>query len=517
MPSELILSGPYPRRRIGVSARALPVATATALAAAYLLTHPRSPDLAAQLLRVKLFVAEGPFGVWNNWWYAGHALPGYSVLFPALGWLLSPQLAGALGAVTAAACFDALARDRFGDRARLGSLWFAAGTATELLSGRLTFVVGLAAALATALALQRRRTAPALAAALLTGLISPVAALFAALAGAATMTSPALSKTAGAATATAALLPVLATTLIFGGPAGPEPFALSALLPIPILAAAALLATPTTHRPLRAGLVLYAAGCLLAYAVPNPVGGNAARLAALTAGPLAALLITRRRVLLLAALPLLYLQTQGAVRDVTQAQTDPSTTAAYYQPLLTFLTEQPGPPFRIEIPFTRDHWEAYELERAGRDRIPLARGWERQLDTADNPLFYDNRLTATRYGRWLHASAVRFVALPDAPLDPSARREASLIEAGLPYLHLVERDPHWRIYAVDRPTPIVGGAATLTAMGPDWLRLRATRPGIALIRIRYSWLWRGGRLDRQGDFLGLRVRRAGTIVLRAGL
>ena len=69
--------------------------------------------------------------------------------------------------------------------------------------------------------------------------------------------------------------------------------------------------------------------------------------------------------------------------------------------------------------------------------MPLARGWERQLDEKANPLFYDGRpLTPERYHRWLRESAVRWVALPDAPLDYSAEAEARLLERGLPYLRL---------------------------------------------------------------------------------
>ena len=62
--------------------RILPTFTAGIIALAYVLIAPRSEDLAAHLLRAKLFAAEGWFGIWNNWWYGGHNLPGYSVLFP---------------------------------------------------------------------------------------------------------------------------------------------------------------------------------------------------------------------------------------------------------------------------------------------------------------------------------------------------------------------------------------------------------------------------------------------------
>src|SRR5205807_1875278 len=155
-------------------------------------------------------------------------------------------------------------------------------------------------------------------------------------------------------------------------------------------------------------------------------------LGSLMAGPFAALVLWRRRNLLLAvlALPLLWLEWQAPIRDVTTSAGDPAVSAAYYQPLLSFLARQSGPPFRVEIPFTRFHWETYQVA----PRFPLARGWERQLDIKYNHLFYDGTLTPREYDAWLHRLAVRFVAVPDARLDFSAHKELSLIDSGLPFL-----------------------------------------------------------------------------------
>src|SRR5947207_2466782 len=83
--------------------------------------------------------------------------------------------------------------------------------------------------------------------------------------------------------------------------------------------------------------------------------------------------------------------------------------------------------------------------------------------------------------RWLHANAVRFVAAPDAQLDYSAQAEMALIDRGLPYLHLVMRSRHWRVYEVAQARPIVEGPATLQTMGPDSLSLRARRPARLLV------------------------------------
>jgi hypothetical protein len=487
------------------------------IAAAYVIIAPRSEDLAAHLLRSKLFATEG-FGLWNNWWYGGHNVLGYSVLFPPLAALLTPQLIAAISVPLSAALFESLVHRRFGDDALLGAWWFAIGASANLLTGRLTFALGLALAVGTALALQRERPATAAALAFLTALASPVDALFAALAGAATAIDAYTKKRQirpvlpGIAVIAAAAIPVLALAIAFPE-GGTEPFAFSALWPIVLIS---LLLIPMIHRrdtALRVGAALYALGCLASFAIPSPVGSNVIRLGPLLAGPLVALLWWRRRtVALLAVAPvLLYLQWQAPVRDVRTADDNREVTFAYFQPMMTYLSRQPGPAFRIEIPFTLFHWEAYEAA----PEFPLARGWERQLDTKYNGLFYDGKLTPARYDAWLHQLAVGYVAVADAELDYSAKQEVALIDRGLPFLRLVHRTRHWRIYAVRDPTPIATGAATLTALGPNWLQLRVRTAGPAEIRVRWSPYWAitqgSGCVAPSGGFTKLTVTRPGAV------
>ncbi len=130
----------------------------------------------------------------------------------------------------------------------------------------------------------------------------------------------------------------------------------------PLLVAGSLLAVVAqrSSRPrVSLAVVLYLAGCLLAYFVPTPVGSNAVRLGQLVAGPLAALLLVPRRAWLLLALaagPLIYLQAHDAITDLEHGS--PASTAAYYRPLIAFLQRQPGI-WRVEVPFTEGHWESY--------------------------------------------------------------------------------------------------------------------------------------------------------------
>ena len=71
------------------------------------------------------------------------------------------------------------------------------------------------------------------------------------------------------------------------------------------------------------------------------------------------------------------------------------------------------------------------------------------------------------------------MALPDAPLDDSAKAEAALIRAGQPYLHETWHGEHWRLYSVDGATPL---GAHLE--GPDGF---STRGG--LVRVRWTPYW----------------------------
>jgi hypothetical protein len=499
--------------------RVAPTLLAAVLAAAYVIIAPPSRDLPAHLFRAQLFRAAG-FTIWNNLWYAGHHVLGYSVLFPPVSATLTPQLAAAIAAVGTAAVFEPLARRNFGPEAWLGALVFGVAAATNLYAGRLVFAFGLLPAIGAALALDRRRTTLAAMLAVLTALSSPVAALFLAVFATAAAIGalyaerrlpPALP---GVVVTLAALVPVGLLSIAFPE-GGREPFAFSALWPIAVLGIGALLALPRDAVKLRAGVAIYTLGTITAYLIPSAVGGNAARLGTMMAAPLAALLWWRNRVALLAlvAVPLLYLGWQAPIRVISAASGQPSTTAAFYQPLLRFLARQGGPPFRIEIPFTEFHTEAYVVG----SHFPLARGWERQLDIEDNPLFYGGRLTAASYENWLRSAAVRFVAVPAAPLDYSAVSEAALIRRGLPYLRLARRTRDWRIYAVRSPTPIVSGAATLTGLHADSLALEADRTGTAIVRVRFTPYWMlsegAGCVSPDGDYTKLRIDRPGAMAL----
>ncbi|HEY4097229.1 MAG TPA: hypothetical protein VGM33_17030 [Baekduia sp.] len=485
---------------------------AALLAAIYLVLDPPSADLAAQDYRTWLFEHAGPT-LWDNGWYAGHHVPAYSVIFPPLAALIGTRLAGALSAVLAAWAFERLALHLRGEQGRPAALWFATATAVSLVTGRLTFALGLAFGLLAVLALARGRLWLCALAGALTALASPVAAAFLAL-GLVAWGVTHRRWTTTALLCAATLAPALVLTVLF--PEGGDfPFAASAFWPSLAATLLVLAVLPGPQKTLRLGVALYALLLVVSAAITSPMGGNAVRLGALFAGPLVALALwpDRRRTVLLLLLPLAYWQVSSPINDAVLASRDASTHAAYYDGMLRFLTTRPGDPFRIEIPFTDNHQESAQVA----PHVPLARGWERQLDRKVNPLFYgDAPLTPARYRRWLDDNAVRYVALADAPLDYSAAAEAALVRTQPSYLHEVFHDAHWRIYEVANAAPLASGAgARVTAMDSDTLDLDVPRAGRVVVRVRFTPYWRivrgQGCVAPAGDWTALTIRAPGHV------
>jgi len=470
--------------------RSAPWLLATALALAWLAFAPPTPDLAAQVYRAGLFDREG-FTLFNANWYGGHHTPAYSILFPPLGALLGVRVVGVLAAVASAVLFERIARRHFGERARWGALVFAAGTAADLLIGRLTFAVGVALALAAVLALQRGHRRSGLALALGCTLASPVAGLFLALAGGAHWMAS--RQPIGLWVAAAAFAPAVALSVLFPE-GGSQPYSAGTLASIVLCCALLLWLLPRRERALRSGTLLYLGAALLAFAIATPMGGNASRLGVAFAGPL--LLCTalaagdprRRYGMVAATIVLLGWQWWAPVRETIKGADDPSGQAAYFAPLLHFIDSRAETTVRVEVPFTRLHWESVHVARD----VPLARGWVTQLDVKYNPLFRTQaaaRLSPERYRQWLRREGVRYVALPDVALDPTGRAEGALVRSGLPYLRPVHRSRHWAIYEVLGTPGLADGVGRLTRLTAQSFELDVPRPGFTLVRVRFTPYW----------------------------
>jgi hypothetical protein len=494
MESHALTGRPSPLARVRSRLRehrltpALPVAFV--LVGAWLLLAPRSPDLAAQTYRATLFEHFG-FTLWDDNWYAGHHLPGYSLVFPWLALLLGIRLVGVLAVLVSTVAFERIAFTVYGPRARWGAACFALAAAGDLWIGRITFALGVCFATLAVLALVRER--PWLAG-LLTAVCvatSPVAGLLLALAGA-THVLATRRALAGLALVLPALLVILPLEALFPE-GGWEPFAASSVIATLGVALAFLYAVPRRERLLRIGALFYL-GITVLSILPTPMGSNIDRYAVLLAGPLLLCALGRDGwrssgrpfAAIVVAVALIVVWTGwGPVRESAGVIGDPSTSAAYYTPLTRFLVTHGGPLVRVEVPFTHSHWEAALLA----PRFSLARGWERQLDTKNDHIFFKVPLTAPAYRAWLRNNAVSYVALPDVRLDGSSDEEAALIRHGMPYLREVFSSAHWRVFAVLDPAPLASAPAVLTGLGHDSFTLRFAAPGRSLVRLHHTRYW----------------------------
>jgi hypothetical protein len=469
-------------------------------------------DLAAHEYRAWLSGTDSIPALWNLQWYGGHHVPGYSLLFPPLASLIGAPAAVALCGVAAAAALARLAREH------PAAAWLlAAGAAANMVIGRGPFLMGIALA---ALALQWPRDSwHARFAALLTAAASPVAALFLCLIALA-------DRRFKLVVGPAALVLALA---VFFPEGGAERFVATAFWPMLALTVAAARLLPGRWR---IGAIAYALALCAAFLIDTPMGHNAVRLGVL-AGPAALAVAGRgpRPVLIAVGAGLLYLSVLPAVRAVVESQGDPAAEAAFHAPLLEFLDGAAAPGDRVEVVFTRNHWEAFHVAK----RWPLARGWERQLDLKYNALFYKGSdpfcrikiksLTCQKgsdpfvvaFERWLRREGVRWVALPEAPLDFSAREEAALLRRGAPFLRPALTAPGWRVWELRDAPPPVEGPGRIVSTGPQRIVLHADGAGTLRLRYRWTRYWtvtRGrARLGERDGRLDVRALGPGAIEL----
>ena len=476
----------------------------------------RGVDQAAQFYRVMEFRLHG-LTLWDGGWYGGNLPLGYSVLFPALGAVLGLQVVAVAAAVVATWAFDRVVTYNFGSRP-LGTWYFAVCTLLPVMIGQLPFLTGEAFGLAALLALQKGWRPVALVLGLLAALCSPLAAAFLAMVCLAWAAYGTGRRLWFIATAAVSLAIIGAIGLVFPGQ-GAFPFPWQGLVVTELLCLTAVTPLVRTTPAVRLGALLYGAATLFSFMVPNPLGGNAPRLAASIGVPLLACFLTApsptlarmrparvvswitrgrnidlgprwRVAALILIVPFAVWQWAPTDTVVTTPSQHPELQQSFYQPLLTELHQVAPGPVRVEIPPTLEHWEAAFVA----PYVSLARGWERQLDVANNPLFYTkDGLTPATYQAWLDNNGITWVALPTAPLDYAAVDEGRLLQSGtVPGLRLVWANNHWRLWHVDSSPGLVSGPATLTMLEPDHLVLQVSQPGTITVRVRYTAFWRVG-------------------------
>jgi hypothetical protein len=499
---------------LGQAVRARPWLLTAALCALSLGLGLTGPDTPAQEYRVWLFEHAGA-RLWDDQWYGGHTIPGYSVLFPPLGALFGAQLLAALSCVASTALVARLLRGPRRCRGHdLPILWFAVVTVADLIVGRGPFALGLAFGGLALVGVRERRPWIGWLGAVCSSLASPLAGGFVLLVGTALLGSLAWRRVMPLAGA----LSGIAVSMIFPEE-GIQPFPALTYLSLMALIGGGLLVVPRRERAVRRGLLLWALAATVFFLVPSTMGGNITRPATLLAGPMAAVLLARRpRLLLIVAVPLIGWSI-GPVQGALATQGDPSASPSYYTGLLNYLDRDgPVPVGRVEVPFTQAHWEA----RYVAPRVPMARGWLRQADSKYNALFYNGTLTAATYHQWLLSHGVRYIALPDVPLDSSARAEAALLRSGLPYLTPVWHNAEWQVWVVADSPGLVSGPAKLTELGVSSVAVDFAEPGVATVLVHYTGYWtitQGAAcvFRAAGGWTGILTAQPGPVRLEAHL
>ncbi|MFS8201600.1 hypothetical protein ACLVWQ_23255 [Streptomyces sp. CWNU-52B] len=489
-------------------------------------------DLAAQEAWAD-FASRHSGSAYSLFWYGGMHTANYS--------LISPYLMAAFGVRTVtvaaglvAAWLAAALLVRTGIRRPLGPALLASlALWCNVASGRTTFALGVALALAACVTLTReRRTPSAVAYAALSAMASPVAGLFLVVAGA----GHALvrDRARAAALIVPPVLVVGATTLLFPF-TGEQLMPASRIWPPALLGVVVLTLAPRDWLVLRRGAAVYAAGTVLTFLVPSPVGTNVERLAELfaPAALLAALLAVpgsasgsgdpvesrwrrnrRRRVALTMALVFSVCWVGKKTVDDLEVSTVVPAWAHDTTSVVAALDRLGADRTRVEVVPARNHREATALA----PHVNLARGWNRQLDMERGRLFYDGTFSAETYRAWLDRWAVGFVVLPSGKPDGFAEDEARLVRDGTPWLEPVWQDTNWRVYRVRGAVPLVSSPASVVRADSAEVVVRVPRPGTVTVRVAYSpWLYaEGGCLKKEGEFTRLTVTSPGEYRISSG-
>ncbi|MGW0902197.1 hypothetical protein [Streptomyces sp. NPDC002853] len=493
----------------------LPTLPLYAVWAAFLATG--GGDLAAQEAWAR-FASEHGAAAYGLFWYGGMHTANYSLISPylmaAVGVKTVTVVSGVAGAWLVAALVERTGMRRPLWPAVLASLavW------CNVASGRTTFALGIAFGFAACLMLVReRRVVAAVVCAALATMSSPVAGLFLVVAGAAYF----LVRDWGRAAALMVppVVVVGVTTALF-------PFSGEHLMPFdrifpPVLFGLALIvAAPREWRVLRWGAGVYAAGTVLTYLIPSPIGTNVERLAELLAPAalLGALLMPAlsrvRRVVLTVALVLSTAWVGQKTADDLTVSTAVPKWAADTEGVVRELERLGADRGRVEVVPARNHREATALA----PYVNMARGWNRQLDIERGRLFYDGSFSATTYRAWLDKWAVGYVVLPSGKPDGFAEDEAALVASGPKWLEPVWRDAHWRVFRVKDAVPMVSRPATVVKSTGSAMVVRVPTRGPVTLRLVYSpWLRaEGACLERHGEFTRLTVSAPGTYTISSG-
>ena len=494
---------------------ALPVVAAAlglavVLATVYLALPLSGTDLSAAEAH-RDFAARHPLTPIDLRWYGGVNQFGYSLLSQLVTVALGSQLAGAVALVVASALLAHLLVRTGARRPYLAALAGAACIAANLVSGRIAYALGVAAALGALDLLLARRPVLASVAAILTAALSPVAGLFLGLVALGLLLRRELRGSALVVGAVTAIV-LLVQALLFGDggtntiSAKDTRHAVALLLLVAVLVGA---------REVRVVALVTAALTVTLLLVPNPVGLTVMRLPVMFAIPVLVAFTSRRLVAAAAVLAVLWYQPPLLTADWHHRGEDVAQ-RAYFTPLADQLAAR-HPTGRVEVVPTRDYWEAAWI--ASPD-VALARGWLRQADTRWNPLFFQGKLTDEAYRAWVLDNAVQYVAVPRTHTSWVGARERKLLAAPPSWLQLIWEDPNWRLFRVADASSIVAAPGSLSSLSDAELRFDAPQAGRYEVKLRWSrWLTAGSGVcvRKQGNWTELDVKAPGTVTLTSSL
>jgi hypothetical protein len=479
-----------PRRELLLAA-----ALTAAFAALVLAVGPAPGDAPVHLYRT-LLVRDGAL-VWDNFWYAGtYPLASYSLLYYLPAALVGNLPLVFFAAVASTVLFASIALREWGRAALWPSRVFGVLAAAPMFTGLYAYSLGFTTMLATLKLLQLRRLWLAAVLGALTVGFSPLAFVFLCL----IVGSYAVWRRRiavrhiwfGVGLALAAGIE-LAALVFFPASTGTYPFHWIDFAGVLVVTSLGVLVARKARGggPLVAFYALWGLGSVVVYVVPTPLGDNWTRLSAFVFPVMlltASLAGFRPRRLVVLALATAFAYNVVPYALLVPSRLDNNTQrASFWQPAIRFLRQHEQPGYRVEVVPTAEHWEAYWVPKAG---LPLARGWYRQLDVADNPALYAKNLDASAYRRWLRSAAVRYVLLSTtAPLDwEGGPQEARVVRSSRSGLRLVFRSRNWTIYELPHATPLLTGPASpvVTSFGHTTIRGRVFAAGRYLLRAHYS-------------------------------
>ncbi|MCB9011645.1 MAG: hypothetical protein H6531_07420 [Actinobacteria bacterium] len=498
---------PRPRITRGGAARLLQLTTtprgaglfAAALAAMVYLFGPPGGDAAAHLYQTGVWREHG-WQLWDNLWYGGrYSQVNYSLTYYPLSALLGTVtvIAGSAGA--AAAGFAHVMRSRWPGHETFPVIAASIGLSLSVLAGTFPFLLGFALAMGALVAVLAGRTGLAGILALITTLSHPLAFVFLVVVLVAIGIThpewrrrPSMRRFAIALVTIMALQGVLMRAFSTSGATYPfDPRDAIAAAAFCLVGAWISRGLPD-HRVLFAIFTCYGLIAALALMVSNPMGGNVVRLLLVMGVPLLLIPMAARGFQPRGAIIALLIgaglwQALPAVAGWQTAQQARAASERFWLPAIGFLDRYGTPQFRVQVVATADNWEAYYLARRG---VPLARGWFRQDDFPGNRPLYRN-LTAASYQAWMRRTGIRYVLLPDDPLDYTGQREAELLRSGRSGLSLVASVGDWTMYELPDATPIVtpASSARVVRLTSESLVMRITRAGVYRVRVRYTPYW----------------------------